>query len=208
MNVPRKTCFVKKRILRKDFVQEPRKAAGFTLVEVIVATAVFFILVNMAFVTMNTGMNSWFSSSTSVELRSELIKTLAAMERELKETAPAKLENLPSGGSAATLTFHLPQDVDGDGTLINWNGTAPKYEPIIEWSPTTVTYAVNGTGVLIRSTSLGQSRVVAQDIVGLQFSRPTTVSNILQIDLSAQKNDVKGRVLSDAARLMIKMRNN
>jgi len=164
-------------------------------------------LVNMAFATLNTGMNSWFSGSTSVDLRSEIIKTFSTMEKDLKNTAPAQT-NLASGSSATSIVFHLPQDIDGDGTIIDWNGTSPLYEPIIEWPAETITYELNANNEIIRRTSSGQSRVLARNIVSLQFSRLSTMSNILQIDISAQKSDTKGRVLNDAARLIIKMRNN
>lgn len=183
------------------------KRNSFSLVEVIVATCIFLVLVNMAFVTLNTGMSSWFSGGVSVELRNEIIKAFGAMEKELKETASAKLDNLPSGSSAAYLIFRLPQDIDNDGTIIDWSGVAPMYEPTIEWSLTNVTYQLNASKEIIR-TSSGQSRIIARNISTLQFSRPSAQPDILQIDITAQKNDSKGRVINDTARLMIKMRNN
>ena len=197
----------RKHIFLKGFVQKIHRVTGFTLVEMMVATCIFLMLVNMAFLTLNTGMNSWFSGGTSVELRSEIIKTFIAMEKELKATAPAQT-NLPSGGMATSLIFHLPQDIDGDGTIVDWNGTAPLYKPAIEWSPTTVTYQLNANGEIIRTTSLGQSRIISRNIISLQFSRSSTVSNILQIDITAQKMDPKRRMLNDTARLIVKMRNN
>ncbi|MFA5271620.1 MAG: hypothetical protein WC412_04690 [Candidatus Omnitrophota bacterium] len=203
-----KRCVVRKNIYQKLAVKRLNRNAGFSLVEVIVATCIFLMLVDMAFVTLNTGMNSWFTGNIAVEMRSELIKTLSVMEKELKETAPAQT-NLPSGALAASINFHLPGgvDVDGDGTIIYWSGTAPLYEPAIEWSAEVITYELNAAGEIIRRTSLGQSRVLARNISSLQFSRPSVASNILQIDITAQKQDSKGRIVNDAARLMVKMRN-
>jgi hypothetical protein len=77
----------------------------------------------------------------------------------------------------------------------------------MEWSPVVITYELNASGEIIRRTSLGQSSVVARNILNLQFSRPAAISNIMQVDITAQKSDTKGRVISDVATLMIKMRN-
>jgi len=55
---------------------------------------------------------------------------------------------------------------------------------------------------------LGQSRMLARNISSLQFSRPAVASNILQVDIIARKQDSKGRIVNDTARLMVKMRNN
>ncbi len=188
------------------YAAKPPRAYGFTLIEIMVAACIFLVLISMAFLTLNTGMNAWFGGSASVEVRNEIVKALNTMGNELKATAPAQT-NLPSGGSATSITFHLPQDIDGDGTIINWNGVAPLYEPTIEWSPTTVTYELNASQQVIRRTSQGESRILANNIVGLQFSSPTTQSHIIQINISAQKRDRKGRLVNDAATLMIKMRN-
>lgn len=189
-------------------VKKLNKPAGFSLIEVIVATCVFLILVNMAFITLNTGMNSWFTGDTAVELRNEIIKAFSAMEKELKRTGPPPHIDLDSGESASFVNFYLPADVDGDGTVINWNGVAPRYEPFTEWSTTVITYELNANGEIIRRTSLGQSRVLARNISSLQFSTSAVASDILQIDISAQKRDAKGRIVIDTAQLLVKMRNN
>jgi len=184
------------------------KRNSFSLVEIIVATCIFLILANMAFLTLNTGMNAWFSGGTSVELRNEIIRGLTAMAKELKQTAPGEVDYPPSPGSATYIIFSLPQDLDNDGTIIDWSGFAANdYEPTIEYAPTTVRYELNSTGQIIRISS-GQSRIIAKDIVSLQFTRPATESDILQINIGAQKKDKKGRVISDTASLIIKMRNN
>ena len=71
-----------------------------------------------------------------------------------------------------------------------------------------ITYELNAAGEIIRRTSLGQSRMLARNISSLQFSRPAVASNILQVDIIARKQDSKGRIVNDTARLMVKMRNN
>lgn len=207
-SVLHKWCIVRENISPKLATKRLKRNAGSSLVEVIVATCIFLMLVDMAFVTLNTGMNSWFTGNTAVEARSEIIKTLSAMEKELKETASA--QTLPNSGVSTSINFHLPggADIDGDGTIINWYGFSPLYEPVIEWSTTNITYELNASGEIIRRTSLGQSRVLARNISSLQFSRTATATNILQIDITAQKRDSKGRIVNDMARLMVKMRNN
>ena len=58
---------------------------GFTLLEILVATSIFLILTAVALSLMLTSNEAWFTGSTSISLRQEIIKTLLTMEKELKE---------------------------------------------------------------------------------------------------------------------------
>lgn len=178
---------------------------SFTLIEALVAAAVFSILVGMTFLVLNAGMSSWFMGDVEAELRREGIKALTAIEKELKYTAPAETD-LASGATAASLSFHLPSR-DANGVVIDWNG----FTPSIVWSTELITYELNANGEIIRRSSLGQSSVLARNITSLQFSRTAPPDpfpdDMLRIDITAQKADKKGRVLTDSVQLLIKMRN-
>jgi len=170
---------------------------GFTLTEILVSLSIFVILVFAIFAVMGIGRGAWFTGNISVELRQEIIRAFRAMDKELRETRPAQI-SLAIASSSATLTFTIPQDNDGDGTILDSLGN-------IEWSGDII-YALSDAGEITR-TRAGTTTVLARNITNLQFSRPTTPVDLLQIDVSAQKTSVVGRQMQDAGQTIIKMRN-
>ncbi|MCK9573231.1 MAG: hypothetical protein M0R20_02365 [Candidatus Omnitrophica bacterium] len=179
---------------------------AFTLVEVLVAACIFFILVGTAFVVMDAGISSWFAGDIETNLRREIIKAIIPMERELKSTTAAQT-NLASGTSSNTITFSIPQDNDADGTILDTQAA-------IEWSsdadaaaPWTITYSLNGNNEIIKTTSAGDVSVLARHINSLLFTRPISPVNVLQVDIGATAQNAKGRVYNDVGQIIIKMRN-
>jgi len=170
---------------------------GFTLVEILVAVGVFTILILVVFQVMDIGRSSWFIGTVSIELRQEIIRAFMRMERELKETRPAQT-NLTSGTSSSSLTFRMPQDNNDDGTILDSLGN-------IEWSGD-ITYALNGSSQITRTAS-GATAILANNVVSLQFTRPASPVNILQIDITVRKTTVVGPQMQDTGQIMIKMRN-
>jgi len=169
---------------------------GFSLIELIFAVSIFLIMILAIFAVMDVGRGAWFTADVTVELRQEIIKAFTTMEKELKETRPAEI-SVAIDSSSASLTFKIPQDIDGDGTILNSAGN-------IEWS-NNVTYALSGNS--ITRTSGGAPMVLANNIVSLQFSRPESPVNLLQIDIAAQKKAVNARMMSDTGQITVKMRN-
>lgn len=170
---------------------------SFTLLEIIIATLIFTLLILAVFQAMEIGRNSWFTGEISVELRQEIIKAFTVMERELKETRPALLD-LNSATTATSLTFRLPQDNDADGTILDASGN-------IEWSGQ-ITYALNGAGQITR-TEAGNTTILANNVTGLTFSRPLTPVNIVQVDIATAKTTFTGRQLQDTGQVVVKLRN-
>jgi type II secretory pathway pseudopilin PulG len=170
---------------------------GFTLMEIIFAVAIFLLLILAIFAVMGVGRGAWFTGDVSVQLRQEIIRAFTTMERELKETRPAEI-SLTIGTSSSSLTFKIPQDNNNDGTILDSFGN-------IEWSGN-ITYALNGANEITRTAS-DLTSVLAHNIVNLQFSRPTSPVNLLQIDITAQKVSVQGRTVQDTGQITIKMRN-
>jgi prepilin-type N-terminal cleavage/methylation domain-containing protein len=170
---------------------------GFTLVEILVATAIFTILILAGFQVMEVGRSFWFTGDVTVELRQEIIKAFMRMEAELKETRPAQI-SLGSGTSSSSLTFKIPQDNNGDGTILDASGN-------IEWSGD-ITYALNGANQITRTAS-DITTIIANNVISLMFTRPTSPVNILQIDITVRKASAIGRQQQDSGQIMIKMRN-
>lgn len=170
---------------------------GLTLIEILITSAILILLILAVFQVMETGRSTVFTGDLTVQLRQEIIRSFMRMERELKEARPA-LVSVTSGNSSSSITFRVPQDINGDGTVLDDFG-------IIEWSPD-ITYALNGTGQITRVSS-GVTNIIANDITNLQFSRPVSPVNILQIDMTVRKISSAGRQLQDTGQLVVEMRN-
>lgn len=170
---------------------------GFTLIEVLFSIGIFLMLMLAVFAIMGAGRGAWFTGDVSVALRQEMLKTFMRMESELKETRPSQI-NLAAGGISTSLTFKIPQDNDGDGTVLDSLGR-------VEWSGN-ITYALNGANQITRTAS-GVTSVLATKILSLAFRRPASPLNLLEIDVTAQKQAATGRTAQDSEQIFIKMRN-
>ncbi len=170
---------------------------GFTLIEILFGVGIFLILILAIFAVMNVGTGAWFIGDVSVQLRQEIIKAFTTMEKELKVTRPSQI-SLTSGNSSSSLTFKMPHDNNNDGIILDSFGN-------IEWSGN-ITYELNGANEITRTAS-GVTSVLARNFVNLQFTRPTSPVNLLQIDITARKVSAQGRTVQDTGQIMIKMRN-
>jgi hypothetical protein len=146
---------------------------------------------------MTVGRNATYMGDTSIGLRQEIIRAYLTMDKELRGSRPSLL-SIGVGTTSASLTFKMPQDVDGDGSYLNSTGG-------VEWSGN-ITYALNAAGQITRVSS-NVTKILANNITSLLFTRPTTPVDILQIDVTAQKQSLARRTLQDSAQIKIKMRN-
>jgi len=176
---------------------------GFTLLETLISCVILSALVFTVFQTMYISRESWATGGTTLELRQEIIKTFIKMEKELKETQPAKTD-LASGDSSPSLTFRIPVKDGNNNIILNAGAQVTWPNP-----DRTITYALNGAKQITRTDSQDPTHptVLANDISDLEFSRPISPVNILQIDLTVNKTSDTGRQFADSGQIKIKMRN-
>ena len=168
---------------------------GFTLIEILVASLIMSIIMGALFVSLSVGQNSWFNGDTAIELRSQTIRSIMTIDKELSATRPSKI-NLAIGAASSTITFYLPQDNNGDGSVVDSAGD-------IEWSGA-ITYSLNGSNQIVRSSG-GASRIIGINIGTLQFTR--TGNRIIQVDITARKSSLSKRQMQDTEQAIIKIRN-
>lgn len=169
---------------------------GFTLIEIMVTSVVLAILVVALFLVLSIGQRSWLNADASIQLRQELARAIVVMSQELNETSPAKI-NLTLNNPASSITFKIPQDLNGDGSIVTATGD-------IEWSQN-ITYSLNAANRIQRQASAGAATIIANNISGLQFIR--TQNDIVQINLTAGKVSDTGRLIQDTGEIVVKLRN-
>ena len=168
---------------------------GFTLIEILVASLIMSVIMAALFVALSIGQNSWFTGDAAIELRDQTIRSIMNMDKELSETRPSKI-NLAIGATSSTVTFYVPQDNNGDGSVVDSVGN-------IEWSGA-ITYSLNSSNQIIRASG-GASTIIGIDIATLQFTM--TENRLIQIDITARKTALSKRQMQDTEQAVIKIRN-
>lgn len=174
---------------------------GFTFIETIVTLLIFSIILGAIFTAMAMGRLSWYSGDAQVEVQQETRKGLSGMTRELRQTRSSVIRDVPPDGNYYnTITFNVPEDIDGDGDTIDNTGN-------IEWS-SDITYSLGGLNnkQLLR-TEGGQSTVLANNITLLQFRRGSTTQELLEINLQAEKKTIRGHSIQSSLGSQVKLRN-
>ena len=166
---------------------------GLTLVEVLVTSVVLAILIVALFLVLNIGQRSWIQGDTNIQLQQEIARGLTVMAKELKETAPKKVRI-----AASTITFNVPQDLNGDGNVVDVDG-------YIEWSPDII-YSLNGSNQITRTFN-GATSIIANNISVLQFSFVQDEDAVIQVNVTASKISNAGRLVQDTGQTIIKVRN-
>ena len=168
---------------------------GFTLTEVLVAIAIMTIILAGVFMAMSVGQRSFFTADVETDLREQITRAIMTMDGEISQTKTTRT-NLDIGEISNSITFSIPNDNNGDGSVVDAMGS-------IEWSAN-ITYSRNALNQLIRTFG-GVSKVIANNIVSLQFQR--TQDRLIQVDISTQKTSNLGRIIQDIEQAVIKMRN-
>ena len=188
-------------------VSKDRGKTGLTLIDVIAAFSIFFIILAAALGVLTMGRESWQSGSVQIQVQRDARRGMDTMVRELRQSGSSTIEVvLPDGSPYDNITFRIPEDIDNDGDVIDNNG-------LLEWG-NSISYFidtndVNSDGItsqLLRSAG-GQSRVLANNITNLQFRRGLTTPNIIEIALQAQKSIVPGRSLQATLNSQVSLRN-
>ena len=169
---------------------------GFTLVEILVTSVVLAVLIVSLFLVLSIGQRSWLSADVTIQLRQEIARGIINMGQELKETSPAKI-NLTLNNSSNSITFKIPQDINGDGSVVDASGN-------IEWS-SNITYALNSANQVTRAVSAGSTTILANNVTSLQFSR--IQNEVLRINITAAKTSNAGQLLQDTGQIIITLRN-
>lgn len=172
---------------------------GFSLVEALVSVFIFSLLFAALFMVLYGGQASWYTADTQTEVNQKARRPVLTMVKELRQTRSSEIIDVPAdGNNYNTITFKIPEDVDGDGDVIDALGR-------IEWSGN-INYSLNADNQIIRTTPSGPL-VLADNISSLQFMRPVGSSDVIQISVTAQKNTVWGRNLESTISSSFKMRN-
>jgi len=171
---------------------------GFSLVELIVTTAIFCLIFIVIFGIMTEGLRFWHIADANIELQQDLRRGLMAMDRQLRQTRTSQISIPADDNYYASITFKIPEDTDGDGDTIDASGN-------IEWSGN-ITYSLNANSQIIRVCPAG-ALVLANNISVLQFKRFSGNPEVVEIDVTAQGAVAPGKISAINILSLVKVRN-
>ena len=167
---------------------------GFSLVEVMVTMFIFSFVVLGLFVSVVATDASWASNKASIDLHQQLRTGMEWIKYELSQASTTSISSVPANGTWYTsITFKLPTGIS--------NGSAT-------WDANSVVFQRGGSnnGDLQRVYN-GSTRVLGRDLSLLQFRRQASTSNVLEVEMTAQKQDDQRRTAQYSLNFLVKLRN-
>lgn len=178
---------------------------AFTLLETLVVLGIFTLMFTVTFEILSANRRSFDIGLTKQDVENQARLGLESMSRELYKTNSSHVTITVDTGSNSIITFQVPIGYDTGGSLI-WGADEAGEPSTGGWQ---IRYSLNAGQQLIRevldtSNNLVNTRVLANAVNSLTFSLS---NNLLNINLTAQKTALGGRVLSQGFSSQVTFRN-
>ncbi|MBI3333501.1 MAG: hypothetical protein HYZ93_05370 [Candidatus Omnitrophica bacterium] len=176
------------------------RAKGMTIVELLIVCAVAGGMSLVFMAALRMGQRSWQIGSAQMSVSSELRRGVVQMRRELAESRMDLLSIPADGLWYPALSFQVPTDLNGDGTVLDANG-------VLEWS-NPVSYSLGGSdGDQALRVQGAQSRVLANGVTLLQFRRQAATPMVVEMNLTVRRGATTGFVNQDSLTERVRLRN-
>ncbi|MDP2921413.1 MAG: prepilin-type N-terminal cleavage/methylation domain-containing protein [Candidatus Omnitrophota bacterium] len=155
-----------------------KKYKGFTLIEIVVVAFLFSIISAAIFSVLATGRNSLTSGESRVGVVQACRNGLDSMIKELRQAGAATITGVPANGTNySSITFQIPAAIASAG--ITWSNA--------------IQYSLGGlNGTQLIRTQSGNQKVLANNISAVSFNRSAANPNVVNINITAQKNTFPG----------------
>lgn len=127
-----------------------KKSDGFSLVELMVVTAILAFMVSGVFMTLSTGKNAWFDTDDQIRLHEQLRKTMQRVLMEVRQsgsyTDPAivcpgsdpvtmyiEIDDNSGVGGSDILRFSMPVVCESGGSLMTDDGDVAYWRAPLTW---------------------------------------------------------------------------
>ena len=167
-----------------------KRKRGFTLVEIIVVTAVVAILLSCFIMFFLLGFRLWDGGEARIELQQEMRNAMAWITNDLQQAGSSSIIDVPADGNQyPAITFRVCNGVSGSR---------------ISWSNNPICYIIN-TNQLLRIE--GSTNVaISENTQSLQFRRQSVTPDIIEVSLVLAKTSSRG-TLNDSLNFRVKLRN-
>lgn len=166
---------------------------GFSLVEMMMVALIGSLIIGGLYAVLIIGKSNWEINRDRIELQQNLRTAFEWMRRDLRQSGVSTITGVPANGSSnASITFQVPSTVTSGAVV---------------WA-SAITYSKGGTGnaQLLRTVG-GTSKVIAQNVSSLSFSRTAADPSVVLVTLQVQKNTPQHGVMTISRTAEVKARN-
>lgn len=187
------------------------RRAGFSLAELLVVVALFSVLAAGIVLTIFSAQRSWTVGSGQTVLTLELRRALDQMGRELAESQPAQVQQPAANGQwSNAIVFRIPQDRNGDGSVLDANGSIAEWSNLITYQFQPGGRANNCSRIAVNDPGLQPrtfNSTLANHVTDVRFRRQAATSDIVEIQMTASTISEMGQVFSRDMGTRVKLRN-
>lgn len=178
----------------RHLVEKIRSRKGMTLPESMVSILILSVIFSACLMILLSGSNIWQVNNAKTEIKNDMRRAMESIKEDFRQAGPGSVIDVPPDGSWRTsATFRISNGVSG--------GT-------INWSSNTVQYSLSGSDGKQLHRVMGLSdRLVANNIQTIQFRRQSSAPDIMEVNVLAQKDSLKGHSLQLALNFEVQMRN-
>lgn len=183
---------------------------GFTLVEILVASAILAAALGIIAGIYVSGLKVWDDARTMADLQAQARLAMNFMTAELRNATrisdqnPSPELDIPSSPNNKHISFYLPEDRNNDGLITDANGA-------IEWGRQVIQYQYIPGLRQLRRLENGAHRVLAEDVSDVQFIDADIDGSLpiseVRIILTLAKTTVKGRNLTFTLTSNVRLKN-
>jgi prepilin-type N-terminal cleavage/methylation domain-containing protein len=174
---------------------------GFTLVEIIIATAISVIILFGTFAILQASSNQLNTIHAKMTLQEGPREALFKMAQEIRQTAHYEITDFGGGNilSGNEINFRVPVPEPDESTLVD-SSYSPLWAADIRYSLDSNTQQILRTSVILdeEGNPTIKQAVLANNVTALTFSRPTAISGLVTIQISVQLILSDGRTIPDS----------
>ena len=198
------------------------KKTGFTLVELLVVTGIFTLIIGVSFTLLSTGRVSMFVNEAQIEAEENARIATNRISRELRLSRAGQvlISNNPGFigaeiSPASVINFQIPVETPGGALNLAPDGSIRWGSKDADGGYTLnayIAYYMNGTQLErityanLNGSGIIGSSIVATHITAITFSRNAPSSNLVNIELTTQ-GEANTRTVAHTLRSSIKLRN-
>jgi len=154
---------------------------GFTLIELMVSTAIAVGIGAVITMTLKMNQQSWEVSDAYLTSSLQLRMAAETLSQDLVAAKSSTLSIPADGTWYNAISFQVPMDMNGDGVVVDGGGTL-ELSPVLSFSLA----GTEGTAV-VRSVDGTPNRVVANGVSALQFRRQAATPQVVEIQLTVRR---------------------
>lgn len=173
---------------------------GFTLSEIMIAAAISTIVIFGSFTILKVSSDQLNVIHAKMSLEESSREALFKMAQEIRQTAQNQITDFGGGNilSGNTINFRVPVPDPDESTLVD-SSYAPLWAADINYSLDSNTHQIIRTSI---EAGVTKQAVLANNVTALAFSRPSAISPLVTIQISAQLTLSDGRTVPDEPMLL------